>query len=186
MSCFTALSPEQIYSVALSAGFPPATAVQMTAIALRESGGCADASNVRDPGTNGPGDPGEASYGLWQINVGPNGNYRLLSQLGVTADQLLDPAVNAAAAYSLWGGNDNNLNIAWYINRTGPPYYYAEKYQQNIPVAQAAQDNVLGAGVNVAQAGAGMANVFGSADILGGSGVLVLAAALALFLVLRK
>ena len=186
MSCFIVLSPEQIYTVALAAGFPPPTAVQMTAIALRESGGCADASNVRQPGTNGPGDPGEASYGLWQINVGPNGNYRLLSQLGITADQLLDPATNAAAAYSLWGGNDNNLNIAWYINRTGPPYYYAEKYQQNLVAAQAAQDNVQMAGVNVAQAGAGMQDVFGTGAALGGSGVLVLAAALAGFLLLRK
>jgi hypothetical protein len=69
----------------------------MTAIALRESSGGTDAHN---PGTV---DVPENSYGLWQINV--KANPQIMAQLGITApSQLLDPTVNAQAAYLLWGG----------------------------------------------------------------------------------
>jgi hypothetical protein len=51
-------------------------------------------------------------------------------QFGISSnDQLLDPAMNAAAAYSLWGGNDNNLNTAWMINTNTAAIPYATRYQ---------------------------------------------------------
>jgi hypothetical protein len=125
------MSYSQVYEVARGAGFPPDVAVQMTAIAFRESSGCPTAHN---PGTLGV---KEDSYGLWQINV--LSNSRVMSQLGLSdPTQLYDPATNAAAAYIIWGGNPANLNTAWAINKSGPPFYYAEKYQANLAQAQAA------------------------------------------------
>jgi hypothetical protein len=122
------LNPVQIFQFATGAGFPWPTAISMTAIALRESGGCPTAHN---PG------PGEDSYGLWQINV--QGNPGILGQLGLSdPTQLYDPATNARAAFLMWGGNDANLNTAWYINQPG----YAQAYQAQLPVAQAAADSV--------------------------------------------
>lgn len=124
------LTPDQIYSTALGAGFPPDVATQMTAIALRESSGVPTATNLS---------PTEQSYGLWQINV--QGNPTLMAQLGITdPSQLLDPATNARAAYYLYGNNPNNLNVAWYINRPG----YQQAYEQYLPVAQQAALDVSG------------------------------------------
>jgi hypothetical protein len=120
----------QIVQLAMSAGFPSDVAAQMGAIAMRESGGCATAHN---PG------PGEDSYGLWQINV--QGNPGIMTQLGLSdPTQLYDPATNAAAAALLWGGNPNNLNVAWYINQPG----YSQAYQANLPAAQAAVATLIG------------------------------------------
>lgn len=126
------LTPDQLYQTALSAGFPPSVATQMTAIALRESSGNPSATNLSTT---------EQSYGLWQINV--QGNPGLMAALGITdPSQLLDPATNARAAYYLYGGNPNNLNVAWYIDRPG----YAEAYQQYLPLAEQAALDVSGAG----------------------------------------
>lgn len=129
--CSPVLTADQIYTVARQAGFPASTAVQMTAIALRESGGCPSAHYQGNPVG------AEDSYGLWQINV--QGNPGILTQLGIQATDLYDPATNAAAAFLLWGGNDNNLNVAWSIGRGG---YYTSQYQANLPAAQAAADAV--------------------------------------------
>jgi len=75
----------------------------------------------------------ETSYGLWQINWKDAGIRALLNRNGITDPaQLYDPVTNARAAYLLWAGNDANLNTAWYINRTGNQYGYAEKYQANL------------------------------------------------------
>jgi hypothetical protein len=134
-ACAPVLSADQILQVAIQAGFPltdgsPSTAEKMTAIALRESGGCPNAHN---PG------PGEDSYGLWQINV--QGNPTILTRLGLSdPTALYDPATNAAAAYMLWGGNDQNLDTAWYINRPG----YQDAYLAQLPAAQQAAANLLG------------------------------------------
>lgn len=130
------LTPTQIYQYALQAGFPTNVATQMTAIALRESSGNPSATNLSNK---------EQSYGLWQINV--QGNPGLLQALGLTdPSQLLDPATNARAANYLYGGNPNNLNVAWYINQPG----YAEAYQQYLPVAQqAALDVTGGSGIDI-------------------------------------
>jgi len=129
-ACGPIMTADQILQVALNAGFPSDTAVKMVAIALRESGGCPSAHN---PG------PGEDSYGLWQINV--LGNPTILSQLGLSdPTALYDPGTNAAAAFLIWGGNDNNLDVAWYINRPG----YQQAYEAYLPAAQQAAQDVLG------------------------------------------
>jgi hypothetical protein len=129
----TGLTPVQILQTAIAAGFPEPVAIQMTAIALRESAGIPTATNLRAPGSSSATDPGEQSYGLWQINVA--GNPSLMAQLGITdPSQLLDPETNARAAYLLYNNNPNNLNVAWYINRPG----YQQAYEANLPAAEAA------------------------------------------------
>ena len=124
------LGPAELYNLALGAGFPPDTAVKMAAIALKESGGNPAAYN---------GVPPDDSYGLWQINLydrPPGYRARIMAQLGISSpSQLFDPAQNAAAAFSLWGGNDSNLNVAWAINDGG---VNQSRYQNNLPVVMAA------------------------------------------------
>lgn len=131
------LSSDQIYATAVNAGFPPNVAVTMTAIALRESGGCPSVVNKRAPGANGPSDPGEDSRGLWQINT--RAVPALVTSLG-GPDALSDPAINAMAAFQMWGGSDANLDIAWYVNRP----VYREAYERFLPEALAAAERVSG------------------------------------------
>lgn len=122
------MSPEQIYAVALQAGFPSTTAVKMVAIALRESGGNPNAFN-------GDSSTGDRSYGLWQINMYGNLAAERMRMLGLQSEQqLFEPAVNARAAYKIWNGNDANLARHWYIDRP----VYKERYEQYLPVAQVA------------------------------------------------
>lgn len=120
------LTVPQVYSLARNAGFPPDVARQMVAIAQRESS--------LNPGVYGDiNKAAESSYGLWQINWKDQGIQRLLKANGITAaEQLYDPATNARAAFLLWGGSSRNLELAWYINRTGSQYGYAEKYRANL------------------------------------------------------
>ena len=119
------LSPADIYQLALSAGFPSDTAVKMTAIALKESGGNPAAFNGVAP---------DESYGLWQINMLGNLGTRRMALFSLTAkSQLFDPSTNARAAYLTWGGDDANLDRAWYISSAD-----AARYQQFLPVAMAA------------------------------------------------
>lgn len=122
------LSPEQIYGYARAAGFPPSTATQMTAIALRESRGYTGAYYSGATGTE------ESSHGLWQINIQDPGVRRALQNAGVDANNLSDPLENARAAYALWGGNDANLDVAWYINRPK----YREGYEAMLLLAEQA------------------------------------------------
>jgi cell wall-associated NlpC family hydrolase len=84
------LSPEEIYRVALQAGFPPDRAEIFTAIALAESRGNTQANAAGS----------EDSRGLWQINVssGVRDN---------TWGDLYDPLINARAAYEISGGGVN-------------------------------------------------------------------------------
>lgn len=128
------ITPIQAYAAARSAGFPPTTARQMVAIAQRESS--------LNPGVVGTINAAkETSYGLWQINWKDAGIRALLQRNGITDPaQLYDPATNARAAALLWGGNDANLNTAWYINRAGNQYGYAEKYQQNLATLPSVED----------------------------------------------
>lgn len=119
------LTPTQTYAYARAAGFPSDTARKMVAIAQRES-----SLNTGVVGTINK--EKEVSYGLWQINLKDAGIARLMAAQGITAANISDPAVNARAAYLLWGGNDNNLNTAWYINRLGDRYQYGEKYAANL------------------------------------------------------
>jgi hypothetical protein len=90
------MSPEEIYSVARYVGFPPAAAVSMVAIALKESGGNPQAYN---------GTPPDDSYGLWQINMygalGPDRRRRY--NLTANSD-LFDPYVNGRAMMAILRG----------------------------------------------------------------------------------
>jgi hypothetical protein len=126
------MSPEEIYSVARYVGFPPAAAVSMVAIALKESGGNPQAYN---------GTPPDDSYGLWQINMygalGPDRRRRY--NLTANSD-LFDPYVNGRAAYDLWAGNDGNFARHWAIDRG----HNRDRYLANLPRAQAAAANVDG------------------------------------------
>ena len=117
----------QIFETMRKAGFPPAVAVTMTAIALRESDGDPNAFND-DKAT------GDESYGLLQINLLGSLAVRMKS-FGITeGKQLLDPATNAHAGFVLWNGNNKNLDVAWYITRDG----YRQRYEAHLPAAQAA------------------------------------------------
>lgn len=119
LGCANPLSASQIAALLTQQGAPPSQIQTLTAIALRESGGCADASNVRAPGTNGATDPGESSYGLFQINTLAN------PSMG-SPNSLLDPTANVDAALALLGTNPANYaaneSTAWYV---GNPVYDA-------------------------------------------------------------
>ena len=128
------LTPQQIFGTMRKAGFPNdievspgvSVAVCMTAIALRESGGDQYAFNG-DVLTS------DRSYGLLQINMLALGAY--WGPFGLNKERdLFKPAVNAHAGFVLWGGNNNNLNVAWYIDKPG----YKEAYEAELPAAQAA------------------------------------------------
>jgi soluble lytic murein transglycosylase-like protein len=100
------MTAQQIYDVARGAGFPPATARKMVAVALKESSGNPRAYNGRGA---------DDSYGLWQINL--RGSLRSrLDEFGlVSPDDLYNPATNARVAYALWASNDANLERHWAI-----------------------------------------------------------------------
>lgn len=122
-----AFSPVDLYNLALGAGFPSDTAIKMAAIAMKESGGNPNAYN---------GTPPDDSYGLWQINMyGYLGPARMAEYGLSDKSQLFDPETNAAAAYSIWGGNDNNLNIGWAINDGG---VNQSRFQSNLVTVQQA------------------------------------------------
>lgn len=120
------LSSDQIFRLARNAGFPLQVAIQMVAIALRESAG--------DPMAHLVG-PVDDSYGLWQINMlGSLGPARR-KQFGLSANfLLLDPATNARAAFLTWGGSKRNLDIAWAIDRG----IWKVRYQAHMGTAIAA------------------------------------------------
>jgi lysozyme-like protein len=121
------MSSRQIFETMRRAGFPPAIAITMTAIALRESGGDPAAFNdcVKT---------GDRSYGLLQIDMLTLGPTYLKAFGIVDEKELLDPDKNAHAGFVLWNGKNSNLDVAWYINR---PVYQA-RYETHLPAAQAA------------------------------------------------
>lgn len=135
------LPPTTIYALARGAGFPPDVAVTMTAIALKESGGDPQAYN---------GLPPDDSYGLWQINMIDTPSYPLgaqrRAQWGLNSnDELFDPATNARAAYSIWGGDNRNLDVGWAIWRNAGEH---ARYTAQLPAAEAAATQVEGRDIN--------------------------------------
>lgn len=123
------MTAAEIYAVARAAGFPPAIAVTMTAIALRESSG--------DPNAfNGDVHTGDRSYGLWQINMAGALAAPRMKLFGLEDEkELFIPAINAHAAFLLWGFNNKFLSVCWYIDHPGP---YQQRYESHLPAAQAA------------------------------------------------
>lgn len=132
MSYVTPLTPVQIFKHMTNAGFPPVVAVTMTAIALRESAGIPTAFNGNTA-------TGDTSYGLLQINMMNAGVAALIKkeipQVAADVKALFDPDVNAKAGYILWGWQNSNLDLAWYINRPG---LYRDRYNLHLPAAQKA------------------------------------------------
>lgn len=127
-----ALTVQQTYALARFAGFDANTAKKMVAIAQRESrlqpeAVCIDCIKRAD------GTPiKESSIGLWQINTNNSSVWNLVQRAtGISnPSELKDPAINARAAYALYGGNESNLNIAWSINRDIPGgYAYGSVYR---------------------------------------------------------
>jgi hypothetical protein len=130
------MTAREILEVMRNAGFPVETAIIMTAIALRESAGNPDAFNGNDK-------TGDRSYGLLQINMFGSLAEPRMKLFGLTDEkQLFDPAVNAHAGFKIWGGNDKNLDVAWYINRPG---IYRDRYLGHLPEAQRASGPSLSA-----------------------------------------
>ena len=113
------LTPPQLLALFKKHGFPLWQAVAMGAIALRESGG--PGAKAADPTVhNYDPDTKDDSYGLGQINWAiASVRQTLIKQmpeLDGHPELLLDPDKNAEAMFYLWGEDDRNLNVAWYIN----------------------------------------------------------------------
>jgi hypothetical protein len=120
------LTAAQVYQYAVGAGFTPAQATVMTAIAGAESGYNPNAYN---------GTPPDNSYGLWQINmIGSLGPARR-SQLGLASNNaLFDPATNARAAKAVF---DSQGFGAWSTYSSG-------SYQRYLSGAQTASSSASG------------------------------------------
>lgn len=102
------LSTSEIGRLAKAAGFPSDVIPTMVAIALAESGGDPNAHNTKAP---------DDSYGLWQINMRGDMGPTRRQQFGITSDsQLLNPSVNAKAAYVIY--KSQGLN-AWTTYSSG-------------------------------------------------------------------
>ncbi len=115
------LTPGQIATYALGAGFSGSDAITAVAIALAESGGNVNAHNNRPP---------DDSYGLWQINMlgslGPNRR----KQFGISSNEALyDPATNAKAAKMV---KDGQGWTAWSVYKSGKYVVYAAKARSGV------------------------------------------------------
>ena len=90
------LADVEIARYALGAGFPRSEAVTAVAVALAESGG--DPASHNDNAAT-----GDDSYGLWQINMLGGLGAPRRREFGIARNQeLLQPAVNARAAFLVW------------------------------------------------------------------------------------
>ena len=102
------VSPQEIRSLALGAGFTSDQARIMEAIAMAESGGNAAAHNTTPP---------DNSYGLWQINMFGDLGPERRALLGLSSnEQLFDTAVNARAAKAIF---DSQGFGAWSVYKSG-------------------------------------------------------------------
>lgn len=115
------LSANEIGLYAKQAGFPDASIPTAVAIALAESSGNPSAHNAVPP---------DDSYGLWQINMlGPLLQERLKAFGISSASALLDPMINAKAAFIVSNGG-KNFN-PWTTFTSGA---YQKYLPSNLPV----------------------------------------------------
>lgn len=109
-------SSNQLVKYLQQAGFKGEALRKAWAIAMRESGG-------RPGAYNGNAATGDKSYGLFQINMLGNMGANRLKQFGLNSyDQLLDPVVNARAAYQMSKGGTHWG--AWDIDQSGYNYQH--------------------------------------------------------------
>lgn len=107
-------SGNQLVKYLQQAGFKGEALRKAWAVAMRESGG-------RPGAYNGNAATGDKSYGLFQINMLGNMGANRLKQFGLNSyDQLLDPVVNARAAYQMSKGGTSWG--AWDIDTSGYNY----------------------------------------------------------------
>lgn len=150
------LTPGQVYTLARDAGFDPATATLMTAIAAGESGLRTDAEGDKGltDSTWGP------SIGLWQIRS-------IKAQTGTggprDASRLKDPAFNAASARSIYKGQGLG---AWSVYTSGAyrSHLGAATAGSSSPGPRLPANAVPAAGAVALQAGGG---VLGGLDAVG-------------------
>ena len=92
----TVMSAQSTLVLALAVGFPRPVAKRMVVVAKRES-------NLQPKVVNRNRLTHDESYGLWQINMwGALGPERMRKFRLRKRTDLLDPVVNARAAYKLW------------------------------------------------------------------------------------
>lgn len=107
-------SSNQLVKYLQQAGFKGEALRKAWAVAMRESGG-------RPGAYNGNAATGDKSYGLFQINMLGSMGANRLKQFGLSSyDQLLDPLVNAKAAYQMSKGGTSWG--AWDIDSSGYNY----------------------------------------------------------------
>jgi hypothetical protein len=133
------MSAEEVAQVLYQAGFRGDDLVQMVAIGARESGYRPDAHRTNTDPAKLVGD-----FGLFQINY-PNDTPALRAAIGMTdREQLLDPAVNARAAFYLyqraglrpWTAGPGGFNV------DGDP-----SFGTDVAAARAAVDRAVAAGL---------------------------------------
>jgi hypothetical protein len=118
----------QIIALASQAGFSGPDLATAVSVALAESGGDPQAYNPeRRAGTP----QGYGSFGLWQIYLKAHPEYKGMN--------LLDPAANASAAFSIYTAAGNSFR-PWstFKNNT----YLAQLDAVNAAIAPASQDTV--------------------------------------------
>jgi hypothetical protein len=119
------LTPERIARYAYAAGFRGMALTRAVAVALAESGGRPGAHNDNPP---------DDSYGLWQINMlGGLGPERRHSFHLASNAALLDPAVNARAAYAISSHGTDFRPWSVFLHGT---------YRQYVPAARRAAQAV--------------------------------------------
>ncbi|MBB5068709.1 hypothetical protein BJ969_001797 [Saccharopolyspora gloriosae] len=125
----TTLSPEQIAQHAYDAGFRGEALSTAVAVAMAESSGNTEAHNGQEP---------DDSYGLWQINLHGDLGPGRRERFGLSSDdELLDPAKNAEAAYSIAGNGENFVPWSTYNDGT---------YKEHLDEAQKAAAAIEGGG----------------------------------------
>jgi hypothetical protein len=114
------LKPQEIASLLQQQGIAKEKIPTMTAIALAESGGRAQAFNPRGL---------DKSYGLFQVNMYGGLGPARMKQFGLKEEkELFDPATNVRAAKDILGSQGLG---AWSVYKSG-------KYKEFLPQAQAA------------------------------------------------
>lgn len=152
------LAIPQILGLAANAGFSGDDLVTAAAVALAESGGDPQAYN---PEQSAGAAQGHGSFGLWQIYLTAHPEF--------AGENLLDPQVNAAAAYAVYSAAGGSFR-PWSTFQSGA-------YEANVAVVNQA----LAASPDITASAGGDGTIGSSGDLL----TLVIAGGLALWAIGR-